>query len=83
MKDGDLWEVFTELVRTRGPQTVFITKVKGHATQEMVDEGKVQEGDMRGNGMADKAADMGLSRARRWCTATGQCTAGGRSITVC
>ena len=25
----------------------------------MVDEGKVQEEDMRGNNMADKAADMG------------------------
>ena len=82
VKDGDLWEVFTDLVRTRGPQTVCITKVKGHATQEMVDEGKVEEEDMRGNSMADKAAEMGLSRAKGRSIATVQCTAGGRSTTV-
>ena len=82
MKDGELWEVFADLVRTRGPQTAIITKVKGHATQEMVDEGKVEEEDMKGNSMADRAADMGLSRARGRSTATVQCTVGGRGITV-
>ena len=79
----DLWEVFTDLARTRGPQTVTITKVKGQATQEMVDEGEVEEDDVEWNNTADKAAGMGLSKARRRPTATAQCTAGGRNITVC
>ena len=42
MRDGDLWQVFADLVSQRGPQSVTITKVQGHATQEMVDEGKVE-----------------------------------------
>ena len=38
---------------------MWITKVKGHATQEMVDGGKVEQEDMRGNSIADRAADLG------------------------
>ena len=40
IRDGDLWELFEQIVKQRGPKSVRITKVKGHATQEMVDEGK-------------------------------------------
>ena len=65
MKDGDLWEVFTDLVKIRGPQTVWITKVKGHATQEMVDEGKVEQEDMRGNSMVDRAVDLGAIECQK------------------
>ena len=68
-------------MRTRGPQTVVITNVKGHATQEMVDEGKVEEEDMRGDSMGGNAADMGATEGQRKVHGYGQCTAGGRSIT--
>ena len=37
-----------------------ITVVKGHATQEMVDEGKVEEEETRGNGGSDEAAGLGV-----------------------
>ena len=43
MRDGDLCETFTDLVRAIGPQAVITTKVKGNATQEMEDEGNVVE----------------------------------------
>ena len=59
------WEEFTDLVKISGPQTVWITKVKGHATQEMVDEGKAEQEDMRGNSMADRAADLGAIECQR------------------
>ena len=29
MKDGDLWETFADIVKQRGPHSVWITKVKG------------------------------------------------------
>ena len=64
MRDGDLWEVFVDLVRQRGPHTVNITKVKGHATKEMVDQGEVQEKDKQGNDAADVAADFGAIEAQ-------------------
>ena len=43
MRDGDLWEVFAALVKQRGPHTVRLTKVKGHATEEMVRSGRIKE----------------------------------------
>ena len=36
-----------------------VPKVKGHATNEMVAEGKVREEDKEGNDISDKAADKG------------------------
>ncbi len=36
--------------------SVRTTKVKGHATQKMVDEGEVKEADKEGNDQADTAA---------------------------
>ena len=35
-KDGDIWESFQNLIQQKGPDTVMLTKVKGHATEEMV-----------------------------------------------
>ena len=34
--------MFAKVAEERGPGWTRISKVKGHATQEMVDEGKVQ-----------------------------------------
>ncbi len=44
MRDGDLWEALSGC----------ITKVKGHATAEMVTEGKVEAKDKQGNDGDDK-----------------------------
>ncbi len=43
MKDGDLWEMFAKAVEKRVPGNTRISKVKGHATQQMVDEGQVEQ----------------------------------------
>ena len=56
-KDGDLWELFAKLVRQRGPNSVKITNVKGHATEEMAQQGKVKAEEKKGNDYADEAAD--------------------------
>ena len=48
----------------RGPWSVTITKVKGHATQEMVDEGKVEEEEKKGNDGSDEAADLGATESQ-------------------
>ena len=38
-----------------------ITKVKGHATDEMVAKGEVRREDQEGNNEADKAAELGAT----------------------
>ena len=45
----------------KGPWSVWATKVKGHATDEDVDLGKVRTEDKQGNDHADKAADKGAN----------------------
>ena len=64
MKDGDLWEHFAEIAEQRGPHSVWITKVKGHATQEMVDEGKVEEDEKRGNDESTKQPGWDLQQPK-------------------
>ena len=59
-----MWENFAELVRERGPESVVITKVKGHATQQMVDEGKVEKDEKEGNDQADEAAEAGATKSQ-------------------
>ena len=51
--------MFPKAVEERGPGCTSISKVKGHATQEMVEEGKVQKEDKKGNDQADTGADRG------------------------
>ena len=65
IRDGDLWELFEQLVKQRGPKSVRITKVKRHDAQEMVDEGKVRAEDKEGNEKADEAADMGATTSQK------------------
>ena len=43
----------------RGRDTVRITKVKGHADEGLVLDGRVRELDRLGNSAADEAADFG------------------------
>ena len=48
--------------RLRGLDTVRVTKVKGHADEAMVGDGRVRELDRVGNNAADDAADFGRRR---------------------
>ena len=50
---------FAKSTIAKGPRAICITKVKGHATQEMVDEGTVKAAHKEGNDGADKGADKG------------------------
>ena len=65
MKDGDLWEMFANAMEARGPGCTRNTKVKGHATQELVDEGKVQKEQTKGNDQADIGAERGAVTMQR------------------
>jgi hypothetical protein len=56
-QDGDLWERFQRAVEAKGPRWVRLRKVKGHATDEMVSAGNVQEHERLGNNKADANAD--------------------------
>ena len=64
MKNGDLWQAFTNMVSQRGPETIAISKVKGHATEAMVQAGEVRQADKAGNDSADVAADRGATRSQ-------------------
>ncbi len=49
-------------MEAKGPQAVKLTKVKGHATDAMVAQGKVKEEHKVGNGFSDEAADIGVEQ---------------------
>ena len=53
-----------KVVSQRGPWGITITKVKGHATHEMVEEGKVEEEEKKGNDGSDEAADIGATTSQ-------------------
>ena len=59
VKDGDLVALVQFLIRTRGRETVRVTKVKGHAKDDDVQHGRVRLVDQQGNVEADVAADLG------------------------
>ena len=50
------------MLHLRGWDTVWISKVKGHADEGMVFDGRVREADRLGNNAADEAADYGRRR---------------------
>ena len=59
VKDGDLISLVHYMIRTRGRETVRVTKVKGHAKDDDVHQGRVRLVDQQGNVEADIAADLG------------------------
>ena len=59
VKDGDLIALVQYMIRTRGRETVRFTKVKGHAEDVDVQQGRVRLVDQQGNAEADTAADFG------------------------
>ena len=50
------------MIRTRGRDTVRVTKVKGHAEDVDVQQGRVRLVDQQENAEADTAADLGRRR---------------------
>ena len=59
MKDGDLWKAFQEAAAHKNPWAVWLTKLKGHATDKEVEEGKVPEEQKICNDYSDEAAGKG------------------------
>ena len=49
MKDGDLWDAFGKAADAKNPNAIKLTKVKGHATWQMVKDGTVKPDDRFGN----------------------------------
>ena len=67
VKDGDLFAIVQHMIFARGPETVLITKVKGHATKADVEQGGVRTEDRFGNAEADTAPDLGRRhQSERW-----------------
>ena len=59
VKDGDVIAVARYMILTRGRATVRVTKVKGHAENVDVQQGRVRLLDQQGNAEAASAADLG------------------------
>ena len=59
VKDGDLVALVQYVIRTRGRDTVRVTKVRGHATDDDVQHGRVRLMDQQSNVEADIAAHLG------------------------
>ena len=59
VKDGDLVAIIQHMIQARRQDTVRVTKVKGHATEADVEQGRVRLEDRLGNEKADAAADLG------------------------
>ena len=59
VKDGDWIALDRYMIRTWGRETVQVTKVKGHAEDVDVQQGRVRLADQQGNAEADAAADLG------------------------
>ena len=59
VQDGDLVALVQYMMRARGRETVRVTKVKGHAEDLNVQQGRVRLEDQLGNAEADAAADLG------------------------
>ena len=66
MKDGDLWQGFMKMVKAKGPWTVWLSKVKGHATSEQVESGEVRPEDKAGNDVSDIVAGKGSKDEQKY-----------------
>ena len=60
--DDDLLVLIDRMLHLRGHDTVPVTKVKCHADDGMVLDGRVRELDKFGDDAADEAADFGRGR---------------------
>ena len=62
VNDGDLLLLIEHMLHRRGLDTLRVSKVKGHADEDMVLHGRVRGEDKFGNDAADEAADFGRRR---------------------
>ena len=62
VNDGGLIIMICKILELRESDTARVTKVKGHADEEMVQFVPVQELDRLGNNASDEAADCGRRR---------------------
>ena len=61
-QDGDLWAHYHKQLVAKGPLSARLTKVKGHATQAMVDQGLLTATQRAGNHMVDATAEEAVDR---------------------
>ena len=71
VKDGDLVALVQYMIRTRGRDTVRVTKVKGHAKDDDIHHGRVRLVDQQGNVEADLAADLDAPFHDCYCSCLG------------
>ena len=71
VKNGDLNQSIEEGVIQKGTGNLKASKVKGHATEEMVEQGKVRRIDKEGNDISDEGADRGAERTNIKVVASG------------
>ena len=55
--DSDLWTMFHHHMAAKSVDSVTFTKLKGHATPDMVAQGTIAKADMQGNEHADTQAN--------------------------
>ena len=60
--DGVVLTIIERMIHLRGDQSTKVSKVKGHADDDMVAVGRVRVEDRIGNDLADRAADFGRRR---------------------
>jgi hypothetical protein len=61
-KNGDIWQKLWGAMLAKGSQSIKVTKVLGHATQEDIAQGKSTKDDLEGNHEADRLADEGVAK---------------------
>ena len=71
VKDGDLVALAQYMIRTRGRETVRVTKVKGHAEDSDVQHARVRLVDQLGNAEADTDADLGRRHSLKFSSVLG------------
>ena len=52
-KDGDVWSAIWRVIIAKGPRAIKVTKVKGHATANDIEEGRATAATKAGNDVAD------------------------------
>ena len=60
VSDGDLWSHFEAAVKAKGPNSIRISWVKGHADQAHIEAGLTTTAHKVGNDRADLVADKGV-----------------------
>ena len=60
--DVDFLTIIERMIHLRGVQSTRVSKVKGHADDDMVAVGRVRVEDRISNDLADRAADVGRRR---------------------